>query len=107
MRADDPNVGTVLSELTTQSLREMNAARRYAEMPEIKRRRISHIKRPEGMITALELSEVLGITRTNISYYCAAKKLPHVKVGKFVYFNKDEARAAYEALDRTKGRRRN
>jgi DNA-binding transcriptional regulator GbsR (MarR family) len=59
------------------------------------------------MVTAKEMADALGISRSNLSYYCAAKKLPYLKIEKFVYFKADEARAAYEALDRTKGRRRN
>ena len=105
MKPDDPNVGQVLAELTRQSRAEMNAARRYAEMPKIgtSQRKAENIC-PEHLITIRQAAELLRVSMSSIRVWSNKGLLPceYHKGQKF--FHPDAIVKAFNKMDFARNR---
>ena len=47
----------------------------------------------QRLIEIDELSAMLGVSKNTLYDWCAVKKIPHIKLGKFLRFNVDEIEA--------------
>lgn len=103
MMPDNPSVGKVLHDLTWQSIREMNAARRYHEEIKPRRRNTCEDKCPPDLITRKQAAELLNVNITTIKFWAWKGKIPSVRVKGKRFYDPEAISKAHSMIDRKRG----